>query len=290
MPILDLGPVVINALILSAVVLILKPIILMALTSFFRYTKRTNFFVGTTLAQISEFSLIVLMLAFGVGVISSEIISPLIMTLVITIVISTYMIIYSNGFYKRLSGFISFFERKKIKKHKKLNKKYDAILFGYNRIGFSILRSLKKIKKDYLVVDFNPDTISNLNRFRIPCLYGDIDDVDLLRDLPLDKIELAVSTIPDYETNFLLIESIRLVNPDAIIIVRAHQIKDALELYKKGATYVLTPHFLGGEYVAKMITDLKTKEKKYTGEKKKHVKMLLDILKKGQEHPEVEKN
>ena len=242
MPILNLGPVIINALILSAVVLIGKPLIFMALSAFFRYTKRTNFLVGTTLAQISEFSLIVLVLGVAVGHITAEILHTLTLTLVITIFLSTYMIMYSKGLYKKLYGFISLFERRKVREEKDLKKRYDVILFGYNRIGFSILRSLKKIKKRYLVVDFNPDTVSDLKKFNIPCLYGDVDDPELLRELPLNKINMAVSTVPDFDTNVLLIETIKMVNPKAIIIVRAHSIQEALDLYKEGANYVLTPH------------------------------------------------
>ena len=108
-----------------------------------------------------------------------------------------------------------------------------------------------------------------------------------MKNLTLDKLQIAISTVPDYETNVLLIESVRNVNPDAIIITRAHTIQDAFGLYKKGASYVLTPHFLGGEYVAKMISDMKTDEKGYEKEKDKHIKMLQERLQKGQEHPEV---
>lgn len=288
--VIDFGPVFVNALILSAVVLIFKPIILMFLMAMFRYTKRTNFLVGTTLAQISEFSLIVLVLGVSVGHIGSEILHTLTLTLVITIFLSTYMIIYSKGFYNKLRKFAAIFQRKRIRKNKDLKKKYDAVLFGYNRIGFSILKSFKKIKEKYLVVDFNPDTISDLEKFGIPCLYGDVDDTELLRELPLDKIKMAVSTVPDFETNVLLIENIRLVNSKAIIIVRAHSIREALDLYKEGATYVLTPHFLGGEYVAKMIRELKNERSEYKEEKEKHIKMLREIARKGAEHPEVEKN
>ncbi len=286
----NLQEIFFNALILSSVVLLLKPIIFMGLMAFFGYTKRNNFMLGTTLAQISEFSLIVLALGVASGHIDIKILSTLTLTGVITITISTYMIIYSNEFYLKMKEMVSVFEKKRIKKSRKIKKSYDALLFGYNRIGFSILRSLRKINKDYLVIDFNPDTIANLNRFKVPCLYGDVYDIELLNELPLDKIKIAVSTIPDFETNFLLIESIRLVNPKAIIIVRAHQIEDALKLYKKGASYVLTPHFLGGEYVAKMIELDKIDYKKYNEEKNKHIKTLIKMFKEGHKHPEVERN
>src|SRR3989339_632725 len=235
------------------IIFLFKPLIIMLFMRAFNYTKRTNFLVGTTLAQISEFSLIILALGVSIGHIQSEILSTLTLTLVITTIISTYMIIYSEKFYSKVSDFIGILEKKSVKQKINVTKNYDAILFGYNRIGFGILQSLKRIKKRYLVVDFNPDAITDLKKFNIPCIYGDAYDQEFLEELPLDKIKIAISTIPSFEINLLLIKNIRLINPESIIIVRAHQIKDALELYQAGASYVLTPHFLGGEYIAKMI-------------------------------------
>jgi Trk K+ transport system NAD-binding subunit len=212
--------------------------------------------------------------------------------MILTILISTYMVIYSQKLYEVSKRFIGVFERKNLKnikdKEEIIKKEYNAMLFGYNRIGFSILNSLKKSHKRYLVVDFNPETILRLNKLGVPSLYGDVDDIDFLKELHLDKIQIAISTVPDYETNNVLINEIKRVNKKAIIIVRAHTIGDALELYKKGANYVLTPHFLGGEYVSKMITDLKNNEEKYEDEKEKHIKMLKEAAKKGEEHPRVE--
>jgi Kef-type K+ transport system membrane component KefB/Trk K+ transport system NAD-binding subunit len=286
----NINLIILNALILSVIALLFKPFILMTLSAMFGYTKRTNFLVGTTLAQISEFSLIVLGLGVTMGHIAESVLSTMILTSIITITISTYFIIYSEEIYKKLSKPISIFEKRNIKRKRKISKSYDAILFGYNRIGFGILKSLKRINKRYLVVDFNPDTIADLTRYKIPCLYGDVEDEELLRELPLEKIELAVSTVPEFETNMILIEQIREVNKKAIIIVRAHQIEEALDLYKKGASYVLTPHFLGGEYIANLIKGIKVDEKEYAKEKAKHIKMLNERAKRGQRHPNVERN
>ena len=286
----NIGGIIIIALILSVVALILKPVIIMSLMALFGYTKKTNFLVGTTLSQISEFSLIILALGLSFRHITNELFSTIALTLVITIILSTYIVIYSKPIYDKLRGLLNTFEKKNIKERREIKKNYHALLFGYNRIGFSILNSLKAIKKDYLVIDYNPDTIKNLSKFKIPCLYGDLDDVDLLSDIPLYNIDLAVSTIPDFDTNSLLIQAIREVNKKAIIIVRAHQIQEALDLYKKGASYVLTPHFLGGEYVGDMIRELKVDGKGYEKEKEKHLKMLLDRIKEGQEHPKVERD
>ncbi len=286
----NIGQYFVPAIIFSLFVLIGNPLIVMAIMGVSKHTKRNGFLAGLTVAQISEFSLILVALGVKVGHLSNEILSFVTLIGLITIAGSTYMIIYSNKLYKFLSPYLKIFESKKVKRHKEIKKEYPAILFGYNRIGFNILRALKKLKQNYLVIDFNPEIISNLNKLRIPALYGDTFDSELLEDLPLKKLKLAISTIPDYEVNELLIEEIRKVNKNAIIIVRAHQVSDALELYKKGATYVLTPHFLGGEYVANMIRELKTKREEYEVEKEKHIKMLKEMIKRGHEHPKVEKN
>ncbi len=286
----NLGTILVNALVLSLIALIFKPLILMILMAFFGFTNRTNFMVGTSLAQISEFSLVVLALGVSVGQVSPEILSTMTLTGIITITFSTYMFIYSQSFYDKVSGFASIFEKKKLRKERKISKNYDVILFGYNRIGFSLLKSFKEIKKKYLVVDFNPDVVRDLEKLRIPVLYGDAYDSELLAELPLNSAQIIISTIPDPEISILLIEIVKAVNPKAIIIVRAHSIEQALEFYKKGATYVLTPHFLGGEYLAEMLRNLKTDGKGYDDEREKHMKMLIDRIKAGHDHPDVEKN
>jgi len=290
MQISQVQEVIIPAIVLSGIALIFKPLVLMFLGRWLKYTKRTNFLVGSTLAQISEFSLIVAALGLSVGQINSTIFNTIVLTLIITIFLSSYSITYSWELYNRFSNFLSIFENKRIKNERKVKKEYDTILFGYNRIGFSILNALKSLKRKYLVVDFNPDTISNLKKFGIPALYGDVYDMDFLEELNLEELKLIISTVPDVETNKLLIETVRAVNRKVVVILRAHTIEDALKLYEDGANYVLTPHFLGGEYVAKMINHSKSGDKDYKDERNKHLRMLREILSKGANHPEVEKN
>ena len=272
----NLKSTLIYAGIFSLIVLVAKPIILMFVSALFNYTKRTNFLVGITLSQISEFSLIVIVLGMSFGHISEVILQSITLCMIITMLISTYFVSYSNKIYKKIKGFVSLFEKKDLKYNSEKSKKYDTILFGYNRVGFSILRALKESNKNYLVVDFNPDTIKNLKKFGVPCLYGDVEDEDFLDELPIEKSKMIVSTVPEYETNIILLKYIKKENPNAIVILRSDSVNEAYELYKKGADYVLTPHLLGGEYVSKMIEDLKIKD--YAKEKEKHLQLILKIL------------
>ncbi len=286
---MNITPYILPIVVFSLFILIGNPLIVMIILGLFGHTKRNAFLSGLTVAQISEFSLILIILGVKMGHLTNEILSMVTAIGLITIAGSTYMMLYSNTLYSYLSKYLQIFERKHVKYENSVKENYKAILFGYNRIGFGILKALKRIHKKYLVVDFNPDTVNNLSKLDIPCVYGDVYDSEFLESLDLEKLELAVSTIPDVETNILLIEEIRKVNKDAIIIVRAHQIRDALDLYKQGATYVLTPHFLGGEYVSKMIGTIKTDKEGYKEERKRHISMLIEMLEKGKEHPEIER-
>ena len=262
----------------------------MILMGIFGYSKNTGFMAGLTVAQISEFSLILIALGVKSGHLTNEILSFVTIIGLITIAGSTYMIMYSDKIYPFLSRYLSIFEKKKIKEETAKNIDYEYILFGENRIGFSIMKSFMHLRKKYLVVDFNPERVKRLNSKGIKCIYGDVSNADFINDLRLEKAKIIVSTIPEIENNLLLLEKIKEKNKKTIIIVTARQISETYDLYGAGANYVILPHFLGGEYTAKLIERAKEDKKEYEIEKQKQLRELRDRLKEGHEHPLTERD
>lgn len=287
---LDISDKIVPAVILSLFILIGNPIIVMTLMGIFKYSKNTGFMAGLTVAQISEFSLILISMGVKAGHVTNEILSFVTVIGLITIAGSTYMIMYSEKIYPFLSKYLSIFERKSIKKEKDFSEKYEFMLFGENRIGFSIMKAFTNLKKKYLVIDFNPERVKKLSSRGIQCIYGDVSNSDFLDELRMDKAKIVVSTIPDYEVNFMLLEKIRRKNKKTIVIVTSRQISETFNLYKAGADYVILPHFLGGEYTAKIIENLKENKKKYKKEKEKQIKELKERLKEGHEHPKTHRD
>ncbi|MGH7203067.1 MAG: NAD-binding protein [Candidatus Levyibacteriota bacterium] len=153
---------------------------------------------------------------------------------------------------------------------------HQLVLFGFDRVGHDFVEAFQKLEKDYLVIDYNPDMIADLEIAQMPFRYGDVEDIEFLQELQLQKIKLCVSTIPNVKANLLLIKHIRAINKKAIIIVRARELEDAKRLYKHGATYVLMPHYLGAKYATHMITRLGLDEREFQEEREKH---LTDINK-----------
>ncbi len=273
---------------LSGFILIGNPLIVMVLMGALGYTKRNSFMAGLTVAQISEFSLILIALGVKVGHLTNDILSIVTVIGLITIAGSSYMIIHSNKLYSYLSKYLKLFERKghKIDEHKyHENENYKIILFGYNRIGYDLLKSFKKTKKKFLVIDYDPETIINLAKEEVNCRYGDASDFELLNELNLKGAKMIYSTIPDFDTNVALINKIREVNNKAIIIVVSHQIDEAMKLYGQGATYVIMPHFLGGHHASTLIEKYGFNINNFLKQKITHIEYLQDRKNQGHEHP-----
>jgi predicted Kef-type K+ transport protein len=92
-------------------VLIGNPIIVMVIMGVMGYPKRVSFLAGLAVAQISEFSLILVALGFQLGQIENETVGLVTLVGLITIGLSTYMILYSQQIFDRISPVLSVFER-----------------------------------------------------------------------------------------------------------------------------------------------------------------------------------
>jgi len=285
----DISHLVLPAVTFSLFILIGNPLIVMILMGLLGYSKKTGFMAGLTVAQISEFSLILIALGVKIGHLTQEILSFVTMIGLLTIAGSTYLIIYSDAIFKKIGKFLTLFERKKVKEKEIPKKNYNYILLGYNRIGFSVVKSFSKITKNFLIVDYNPRVVKELQKEGIDAIYGDVDDSEFLENLRMDKASLIVSTVPEKETNQLILDVLERSKSKPVVLLTARQIEDALELYDAGADYVILPHFLGGEYTAKLIENAKNNHKIYQKEKEKELIILKERLKKGQQHPKIEK-
>jgi len=275
----NIGEVIVPAIVLSFFVLVGNPLIMIVLMGRLGFKKRVAFLSGLSVAQVSEFSLILIAMGARVGQVDNSVITLVTIVALITIAGSSYMITYAESIYPYLANMLSIFERKNARTRKSDSDNYDVVLFGYNRIGYDFLSAFNKLKSNYVVVDFNPDSIKKLTKKGVNCIYGDAGDTEFLDGLTLETSKMVISTIPSIDTNMLIVERIKMVNENAIILILAHDMKEAKELYKVGATYVVIPHMLGGEYTAKMIVDFEFSKRDFEREKAKHLKYIEKRMK-----------
>lgn len=273
----NLANLIIPTLVLSIFVLIGNPIIVIILMNYLRFNRKTSYMAGMTVAQISEFSLILGALGLRVGHLNADILSLITMVGLITIAGSTYMILYSEKLYPKLTKFLVFLEllKRKTTDPGSVGENFDSVIFGFDRVGHLFAGALKKLELSFLVVDFNPQSRERVDLLGLDSRFGDAADIEFLSELPLQKPKVIISTIPDNATNVLITSHFRERNSKAIIIPIAQTRAEALELYRSGATYVLMPHYIGAEYIAKLINTNGTRSDQYHSLRTKHQKSLI---------------
>lgn len=243
-------------LIFTAYAVFIKPIIFLLLFGIFGFRKHTMFKTAINLSQVSEFSLIVLLVAFKSNLVTQGALTIIALSSVLSFIISSLMISQSNTIYKYLVRLIAFFERSKnphIAENNPTELLDHVIIIGAHRVGGEIVRFLKKERQKFIVLDYNPNQVEALLAQEIPVIYGDITDPEILDILNLDEARMLISTSPEVESNKLLLSDLKLRHIQTTTIMRAETTKDAITLYQAGADLVIIPDLLAGDFLLEII-------------------------------------
>jgi len=273
----NIGAYILPIIVFSLFVLIGNPLIVMGLMGAMKYTKRTGFLAGLTVAQISEFSLLLIALGVKTGHLSADILSFATIVGLLTIGGSTYFIIYGKKLYNLFAPYLKVFERRgqKVDEHGFDNKKaYEVLVVGYEHMGKNLVKKIQKLKKSLVVIDYNPEIISKLLEKKIDCRFADVEDPGVFADLNLSKTQMVISSIKSTEINLQLIAKVRQFNRKCIIIVLSENRDPCLDLYSHGATYVITPDFLESDHTFSLIEKHGFDPKRFLGERLRHLKKL----------------
>lgn len=253
---LFLNPLAVAAFTLFA--LVVKPLIYLLILGMFGFRKHTLFQTALNLSQISEFSLVILLVGFNAGISSQSALSVMAAVAVLSIIISSIMISNSRKIYSALAPFISFFENKNSHYMETVidkNLEDHVIIIGARRVGGPVVRYLKKEGIPFMVMDFNPHIIEELKNKGINVIFGDVSDPEILDSFRLEKAKLIISTVTDLTDNEFLLGECKRRKSHAKVVVRASDKEHAEALKALGADYVILPEQVSGHF---LVTQLKS--------------------------------
>ena len=239
-----LGP----AILLSLVVLVGKPIMIMALVGGMGYAKRTAATTGLAMGQISEFSLILAALGLSLGHIDKSTMGLITLVGLITIGLSTYMILYSHWLYERLAPALRFLKPRTSRNDELLSDvarantvPVDTVVFGLGRYGSNLAQELQRRGRAVLGVDFDPERVKFWHQRGLATLYGDLEDAELFHALPLADAQWVVSTIPERDKCLVLLHALQHNEFAGCIALTADTVQHRESLLAAGADVVLLP-------------------------------------------------
>jgi hypothetical protein len=276
----DIKQVLIPFLIFIALVLIAKPIIIAFFVRIVGYKRRTSALAGFSLAQISEFSLVLALQGLLLGFLTQEIFTTVVLVAIVSMAITPYLIRGSTKLYSKTIGLLWLIEKLPTFREKtkyRGGEKKTVLLIGCHRMGSVFIRKLKRVRHKILIIDFNPEIIKSLENKNISAIYGDISNVEILNHLPLKKLKVVISTVPRKEDNLLIINYFKKLLPKVFVAVTAQNVDEALNMYKEKADYVMLPFVTTAERSIDMIKKLNKWQ--FRKLKKEHIKYLRELKK-----------
>jgi Kef-type K+ transport system membrane component KefB/Trk K+ transport system NAD-binding subunit len=261
----------------AAFVLVSRCLAVFPIFAALRLDTRTAGVVSINLAQVSEFSLVIVTLGLGYGHVSGGVVSLVLYALVLTAVVSTYGILFSHPLATLLAralGGARFLGAARGTPGAEPDAEEaeagerDLFLLGVSREGLAFLRHLERespaMKRRIVAVDFNPETLEHLRADGVDCHYGDISNPETLRHSGIERAAVVVSGISDWflkgTDNLRLLRLAKGAAPAARVIVTADTLERAQQLYAEGADYVLIPPALAAEHLYALLRDASAEE------------------------------
>ncbi len=274
--------IMIPVMIFTLLVVIVKPIIIMSVMGYLGHKKRVSFLTGLSLSQVSEFSLILVAMGIQMKAINGEVSSIVTLVAVLSIVISSYLVDSDDKIYKKIKDYLGIFERAHVKAERNTQSgefSDHVILIGCHRMGFDFIHIFDELNISFVVLDFDPHIIKRLDTLGVNSLFGDIGDSEILEELNLNQAKMVISTVPNFQDNLVVLDTVKRINPQVCVFLTASQVNEAFDMYRAGADYVILPHLLGGHYVSHLLEKHWDKWDDFKKIKEKH---LIDLNKRSE--------
>jgi len=266
---INIGSNISLLIIILLLVLILKPLIIFGLLKMFKQSNRTSFSTAISLAQVSEFSLVMAGMGVTLGHITANTFTIILITGAITITLTSYLIKYDRTIYTKIQPIIQVIETNpKNFNIESIDKKLEnhIIVIGAHRMATPIIEILKNKKKQFIVIDFNPDRVKQLQKEKVNCIYGDYGNIHVLESVGIEKAKTIISTVPNLDDNLRMIKIVKDHNKTAVIITASSKAMDSLMLYRDGADFVVFPEYITGQKIADYMIHLDNKGIKRWGQ------------------------
>ncbi|TCU78499.1 transporter (CPA2 family) [Bradyrhizobium sp. R2.2-H] len=216
---------------------------------------RASLLPALNLAQISEFSLVVIQTGIADHHIAAETANAVSFAFVVLAVLSTFVMTRSDEITRWAIGPLKRIGLRDLDHgnghaedgheggHGEARR---VVILGFFRAASALLAEIERqapvLLEQITVVDFNPNVYQTLLSRGLHVIYGDISNVDTLLHAGIGKSEMIILSVPDSllkgATNEKLVRHVRALNPTALIVATADLLADVGALYEAGASYV----------------------------------------------------
>ena len=205
----------------------------------FRQSLSTALLVGVGLAQIGEFSFILVQVARQAGHVGADVYSATLAASLVTILINAALVRLVPrwiGPARLARGSMPAFglpSGPAMDGH--------VVVCGFGRVGSAIGEALETFNVPYMVIETDPDIVKSLRARSVPAVFGDAAQRVILAAAQADQAALVILAIPENDRARQAVRRIRAFNPTVQILARVHDLAWRARLMEAGAAEVIQP-------------------------------------------------
>ena len=226
-------------------VLIVKSLIVVLVSLPMGVSPRTGIQSGFYLAQVGEFSFLLIGLATTGALISPAEFQYLIAASSVTLAVTPLIMQWAPQFAWRAGMRLEWMHAGKLLADQEPTERSQPaiLLVGYGVNGRNVARVLRESGFYYEILESNPDIVRRRRERGDVVHYGDVTSTEVLRQINVEEFDSVVMAISDMAATRRAASIIHSLNPKAHLIVRTRYVAEVEELEALGADVVVPEEF-----------------------------------------------
>lgn len=227
-------------LLLALAVLVVKAAVITAVGQLLRYPLRLSIIVGLNLAQIGEFSFILIKMGQDYGLLGAGLYQSLLAVSIVTMTLTPFIYQRSSKLAFDIGHRFGLGGGGRMRKTGLSN---HVVIVGYGLNGRNLSKVLKETSIPHLIVDVNMDRVRKAKAAGHQAHFGDTSHPEILKKMGIEKAKMLVVAISDPISTRRIVKTAREMNTALSILVRTRYIREVEDLYRLGANQVIPEEF-----------------------------------------------
>ncbi len=216
-------------------ILLVKTMIIAGIAKTFKTPLNMSLLIGLGISQIGEFSFMLLNIARPLNFINDNYYQIFLSSSIISMMATPVFLNVGNFFLNKSEFKQNVDTIIDLQKH--------VLIAGFGVNGQNLSKIFKSLNIPYKIVEINPITVKKFKKEGEDIVFGDITKRENLLHLGIEKAQMMVIAISDWEATLKSVSIARKLNADLKIIVRTEFVAQIEPLYKAGANVVISQEF-----------------------------------------------
>jgi CPA2 family monovalent cation:H+ antiporter-2 len=231
-----------------AIVLLGKPIVAFLIVALLGYGSKIALAVAVALAQIGEFSLILVTVGDQLQILPGGVTNLIVAASIVSLTLNP-LLYRSTGWLEsvlaRSTRIWRFLNPRAntagaISVDVKAASAYRAVIVGYGPIGQTVVRLLADGGIEPVIVDINLETTRQVRNDGHRVVYGDATHPEVLEAAGMRDAAALIISGPTSDQAAELIRSARMMNPNVRVLSRSYYLREAASMREAGADAVFS--------------------------------------------------